>query len=152
MNEKLSSSWTLFYKLIFPIVWISGFGIGTIVLWLASFDPIKSPPSEMKWMFLFAWLTGSSFIIWFSLRLKHVTLTDKLLIVKGYFKEIEVPISSVNYVSESMFVNPKTIKLSIYPESEFGSTIVFMPKVKLYNPFKQHPITKQLMQLSNQPY
>ncbi|MHB1050643.1 MAG: hypothetical protein ACYC09_11220 [Bacteroidota bacterium] len=151
MNEKLSSDWTLFYKVIFPILWISGFGFGTLLLWFGSFDQSNPPPPDMKWSFLFAWITGSSFILWFSLRLKNVILKDNSLIVKDYFNEIIIPISSVNDVRESRFMNPKVIKLSLYPESKFGSKIVFIPKLKFYNPFGQHPIAKQLKQISNQP-
>jgi len=151
MNEKLSSDWTVFYKVIFPLLWISGFGFGALLLWIGSFDQTNPPPADMKWTFLFVWITGSSFILWFALRLKSVMLKDKSLIVKDYFKETVIPILSVNDVRESRFMNPKVIKLSLYPESEFGDKVVFIPKLKFYNPFGQHPVVKQLKQLTNQP-
>ncbi len=151
MSEELSSDWTLFHKVIFPILWISVFGFGTLSLWFGFFDGQDSPPADMKWYFLFAWIIGSTYILWFSLRLKSVILVDNDLIVRDYFREIIIPISSVTEVRESRFMNPKVIRLSLYPESEFGSSIVFIPKLRFYNPFGQHPIAKQLKQITNQP-
>jgi hypothetical protein len=150
MIEKLSSSWTFFYKVVFPIIWISGFGIGTLVLWLGKFDQPQPPPAEMKWTFLIAWLVGSGIILWIALRLKTVTLNGDRLIIENYSQEDKVPLSSINSISETRFINPKMIKLNLYPPCVFGEKIVFIPKFKFYNPFGQHPIVKQLKELTNQ--
>jgi len=32
--ERLSSSWTTYYKVAFPLIWIGGFGLGTFALWV----------------------------------------------------------------------------------------------------------------------
>jgi hypothetical protein len=150
MMEKLSSSWTFFYKIVFPIIWISGFGIGTLTLWLGKFDQQPPPPIEMKWLFLIAWLVGSGSILWFALRLKTVTLNGDRLIIKNYGQEDTIPLSSINGISGTRFINPKTIKLNLYPPCVFGEKVVFIPKTSFYNPFGQHPIVKQLKELTNQ--
>jgi hypothetical protein len=150
MIEKLSSSWTIFYKIVFPIIWISGFGIGTLLLWLVKFEQPQVPPAEIKWMFLIIWLVGSGFILWIALRLKTVTLNGNALIIKNYGQEDTVQLSSINGISETRLINPKMIKLSFYPPCVFGEKVFFIPKSKFYNPFGQHPIVKQLKELTNQ--
>jgi len=150
MIEKLSSSWTFYYKVVFPIVWISGFGIGTLLLWLGKFDQPETAPAEMKWLFLFGWLVGSGFILRLALRLKTVTLNGDTLIIKNYSQVDKVPLSSINGISETRLMNPKMIKLNLYPPCVFGEKVVFIPKLKFHNPFGQHPIVKQLKELTNQ--
>jgi len=144
MNEKLSSSTTNIQKIVFPVIWISAFTFANIMLWFGSDSFTKAPPTEMKWMFLFGLFVGTIFLIWHSRRLKHVELNGDMLIVKDYRREIEIPLRNINEVKETWFSNPKLIKLSIYPECEFGDKIVFIPKTKMHIPFGQHPIVKLL--------
>jgi len=84
----------------------------------------------MKWGFLFALLIGSGFIIWFALCLKIVTLNGDFLIIENYNQKVTVPLSSINGISESRLMNPKTIKLNLYSLYTFGEKIVFISKSK----------------------
>jgi hypothetical protein len=150
MTEKLSSSWTFFYKTVFPILWISLFGSGTLMLWLVKFDKLHQPPTAMKWEFFFIWLVGSGFILRLALRLKAVTLNGDSLIIENYNQKVTVPLSYINGISESRFINPKTIKLNLYPPCILGEEIVFIPKSGFFNPLSQHPIVRRLNELTNQ--
>jgi hypothetical protein len=150
MAEKLSSCWTFIYKIVFPVIWISAFGIGTLMLWLGEFDQPQSPSMEVKWGFLFTWLAGSSLILWLALHLKTVALKGDTLLIKNYSREDTVTLSSINRISETRFINPKTIKLNLYSPCVFGEKVVFIPKFKFYNPFDQHPIVKLLKELTHQ--
>jgi hypothetical protein len=49
-----SSRLTFFYKVIFPVIWISGFGLGMIVVVLA-----HDPPLAVKFAFAAGWVLGA---------------------------------------------------------------------------------------------
>lgn len=151
MEEKLSSSATFYYKVIFPTLWIGMFGLGTLGLWLGIFNQPTLPPLEIKYIFLIAWIIGSSFILSLALRLKSVSLMGDYLVIKNFNRTIQAPIRNMKKISESRFINPKTISLTFYPPSEFGEKISFIPKAKYrltLNPFSEHPIVTKLRELT----
>jgi hypothetical protein len=149
MIENLSSASTRASKLILPIVWIACFGFGTIGLWIGIFEP--TPPVEMKYFFSLAWIVGSVFFIWGANRIKTVAINGDDLVIKNFRKSISVPLRNVKSISETHLVNPKTIKLTFSQATEFGQTVVFIPKKILHNPFKEHPTVKRLRELTNLP-
>ena len=79
-------------KVIFPVLWITGFGLGTLAMFLGGYDGEAEPP---KWAFLFAWIAGSAFISWGCIRLKEVSVDDNYLYISNYIKEARVPLSMV---------------------------------------------------------
>src|SRR5215813_7511581 len=80
MLRTLSARQTFLMKVIFPTLWIAGFGIGTLLLFLRSADANGNPPPEhVKWQFLVLWLAGTGFIWWGCVRLKRVRVDDALL-------------------------------------------------------------------------
>ena len=147
MTEKLSSSLTIFYKIAFPITWILFFGLGTLVLWTNHDNTIQN--YNDKWRFLIAWIAATSFMLWFSLRLKEVNLSNDRLLVDNYITEIEIPISNVKRVKEIWLFHPHTIKLTVDPPSKFGSTIVFVPRFKFDLKVWGSPVAQQLKELIN---
>jgi len=149
MIENLSSASTRASKLILPIAWIACFGFGTIGLWIGIFEP--TPPEEMKYIFSLAWIVGSAFFIRDAIRIKTVAINGDDLVIKDFRKTINVPLRSIISISETHLVNPKTIKLTFYPATEFGETIVFIPNKILHNPFNVHPTVKRLRELANLP-
>ena len=151
MEEKLSSSMTLFYKIILPALWISGFGFGTLGMWLGKFDQPSQPPDEVKLTFLFFWIIGSAFLLRDAVRLKSITQDKNDLIIKNFSKVIRVPLSNIHHISESRLMRPKTISITITPPCEFGERVTFIPKAKLqlsFNPLSEHPIAKRLRELA----
>lgn len=148
MDKRISSSFTFFSKIIFPIVWISGVGIVTLIMFFAPFE--VSPPVAAKLTFLILWMISSSFVLWFAIKLKSVFMNDKSLIVKDYSKKIAIPYIKVMEVRDIHYINQRIIKLHIHPECDFGSTIIFIPTFKIFNPINQHPIVAELNQKINQ--
>jgi hypothetical protein len=150
MNEKISSSMTLYYKALFPLLWITGFGFGTIALWLGKFNHPSQPPDDMKLLFLFFWVIGSLFLLRDAVRLKVVSLDKDDLVIKNFVKVIRVPVRNINHISESRLIRPKTITLTVYPPNDFGEKITFIPKAKFqltFNPFSEHPVVVKLREL-----
>src|SRR5437867_5765502 len=93
MKERtLSSAQTFWMKFVFPTIWISMFGLGTLALFLGSFRGADNslPPEIMKWGFLAAWIAGTIFIYWTCARLKRVRIEDSAIYASNYLKEIRI--------------------------------------------------------------
>lgn len=147
MRERLSSRWTFFYQVIFPGVWIIGFGAGTLTLWLAGDSAPSHPPPEMKFTFLTAWVVGSSFILWFVIRLHTVWLDGDNLVVTHFHKQERIPLALVQEINETRFWNPKTIKVVFQPRPNLPAQVVFMAPLSFQLPFAVHPVVKRLRSL-----
>jgi hypothetical protein len=61
MPRELSSRLTIWFKFIFPPVWISGFGLVTGMMLFVEFmaGPRGKPPPELKWILLAVWTATS---------------------------------------------------------------------------------------------
>jgi hypothetical protein len=151
MNEILSSSVTFYHKVLLPFLWITGFGAGTLAMWLGKFSQPSQPPDNVKLMFLVAWVLGSLFMLIDTIRLKTVFLDKDVLVIKNFARVIKVPLRNVKRISESRLMRPKTITLTVYPTSEFGERITFIPKAKFqatFNIWSEHPIVMKLRELT----
>jgi hypothetical protein len=142
-SRRLSSAFTFIYKFIFPIVWISGFGFGTLMLW------VGSPPSEMKWMFLAFWAVGTSFILWGCACLKKVSLSKGSLCVSNFVREIVIPTNMIARVSENRWINIHPVTIHFRCPTEFGDSITFMPKMQFFM-WRSHPVVAELMQIASE--
>jgi hypothetical protein len=128
MQERtLSSAWTFWMKFIFPAVWISGFGTGTVLLWLSDLVNPKPPP-QMKLVFLGVWILGTTIILWTSAGLKRVRMDERQLYVSNYLREICVPFGEIIDVRQNRWLNSRPITIYFRDATEFGGKATFMPK------------------------
>lgn len=141
MRTRLSSHWTLFYRVIFPIAWIGVFGGTTLGMWLGSFE-VES--EAVKYQFLAAWVIGSTFILWFTQRLRVVVLEADTLVVRDLTDEERIPLHRVWSVTESRFTNPKTIHLHLEQGAASTERVVFLAPSGFQLPFTDHRVVKDL--------
>ena len=143
--RELSSRWTFFHKFLFPSIWIGGFSLGTLVMFLAP-DSLHGSGDvrDARWLFAGATLAGGGFIYWACMRLKKVTLSRDSLIVSNFRDEIQVPLRDIETVSGSLYVNPELIWIEFRRPTAFGSKIVFMPKLRVFHGFTRHPMVAEL--------
>ena len=135
MRRTISSTFVTFvFKFVFSTVWIGGFGLGTIMLFLSGQD--------QKWPFLIAWIIGSFFIYNFCIKLKFVEIDDDYLYISNYVKKIKVPLLEVVEIRENLFINLHPIFIRFKNDTIFGGQIMFAPK-GLYV-FRRHPIVQEL--------
>ena len=139
MNKTISSSMTVIYKFIFPSVWISGFGIGTLAM--------LTTGNDMGWMFLAMWIAGSVFLAWGCFPLKRVQIDGSELLISNYRKTIRVQISQLQDVTENLLSNIHPVWIHFKTTTEFGNRIMFMPTVTFLI-FSSHPIVSELKTLS----
>jgi hypothetical protein len=148
MRIRLSSAWTPFYTKFFAPVWITGFGAGTLALWLGVMDDGREPDLLFKLHFLVMWVLGSTFILWFVRRLSDLWIErDELVIVRGRSEE-RVPLAAVVKVSETRFWNPKQIKVELQPGAGTRSQVIFVAPQVIQLPFTDHPSVRQLRELA----
>jgi hypothetical protein len=148
MNERtISSQMTFLMKFIFPILWISGFGCGTMASCLGGFHSGQNPPPP-KWLFLAVWLVGSAFIWWACMRLKKVRVGSDAIYVSNFLKEIRVPFDEIFDVTENRWINIHPVTIHFRSTTIFGNKIVFMPTRRLFG-WRSHPIVNELRELAH---
>src|SRR5690349_15578996 len=150
-KSNLSSAWTFSAKFVFPVLWISGFGLGTVSLWLDAFHGRNNelPPSVMKFVFLGMWIVGSAFILWACAGLKRVRVDERQLFVSNYLREICIPFSAVREVSQNRWLNIRPITIYFRDVTEFGDRATFMPKMRFAIRFWHvDPVVDELKRLA----
>jgi hypothetical protein len=134
-RRVLSSRLTLFYKFVFPPLFIAflaivGLGIGTPYGWVAV---------PMIMLFLLVWYVLCG-------RLLSVQTDHAMLYVSNYWREIQVPLSEVSKITEDILTNIHPVTIHLSRPTEFGVRIRFMPKTKFLF-FSSHPVVAELKQL-----
>jgi hypothetical protein len=132
-------------KFVSPVIWLGGFGFGTAILFRpdAAFGD-SPPPPDMKWIFLAGLIAGTVLIYWWGVRLMRVAMTDSELRISNYRREIVVPLSDVDEVTENRWVNVHPVTVQFVRRTDFGHRIVFMPKRRPFPLFASHPIVAEL--------
>ena len=143
MQKTISSKQTFLMKIIFPLIWIPFFGIGAIG---AVFNA-KINTDFSALYFIFLWLAGSAFIYWSCIRLKKVSVSGDFLYISNYFKEIQIPLSNIEKITENIWINIHPVTIHLRHSSEFGKKIVFMPTLRFFAFFSAHPIVSELENL-----
>lgn len=135
--RTLSSSFTFFYKYVFSLIWISGFGIGTFTAFMNKND-------SDQYVFLFFFIFGTILIYLVCARIKKVQLEGNSLIISNYIQSIEVDLSDVKSISGSILLTPELIWFKLRSPTIFGQTIIFMPRFRFFGGFTKHPMVEEL--------
>jgi len=145
---RLHSLQTVVLKTVFPVLWIGGFATATLALFgSATFGGGGSTvPPEMKWIFLAATVAGSVFIYWSCVRLKLVRMDERKLYVSNLLTEIEVPLTQVDLVTENRWINIHPVTIHLNGDTEFGRKIMFMPHVRLFAFWSEHPVVDEILE------
>ncbi len=146
--RELSSPSTIFYKFVFPTLWIGAFVLMTIFMFLVpeSFERIAAV-RMIRWYFAGVTAIGGSAVYWACARIKKVSLDADTLLISNYRQTLAVPLCDVEKVSGSLFVNPELIWLHLRHPTPMGKKIVFMPPVRMFRGFSRHPLLAELRAL-----
>lgn len=150
MLKTLSSVQTFFMKMLFPPVWILGFGFVTLNLWLGDMQGKTGalPSDAMRWKFLGAWIIGTGFILWACTGLKRVRADSDNLYVSNYFREISVPLVMITDVTENRWVSIHPVMVHFRSVTTFGQKITFMPRIDFFGLWRSHPVVAELKHLA----
>jgi hypothetical protein len=148
--KTLSSAQTLIMKIVFPFIWIIGFGFGTLCLWLGELHGKNgvAAPAFFKWQFLGIWIAGTLFIRWGCVGLKRVRRDSENLYVSNFMKEIAVPLNMIENVTENRWINIHPVTIHFRSTTEFGQKITFMPAMRFMSFWSSHPVVEELKRVS----
>lgn len=140
-RATLSSARTPFLKIAYPIALPGLFASATLFMFLS---PPPDLPARLPWVFLFFTVAGSVFIWWIYVPLKRVRMDDRALYISNYMKEIVVPLSNVAELTESWWLSDHPVTIRFHSATEFGSHIVFTPKLRWFGAWSSHPVVAEI--------
>jgi len=132
VERTLSSGFTFTLKFIFPVLWIGGFGYGTLQLFThpgeVTYNGVRGgAPPDAKWLFLLMWVLGAATLGWLTARLKRVRIDNDGLLVSNYREEVRVPFAAVTKVTQNRWVNARPITVEFRHETPLGRRATFIP-------------------------
>ena len=146
MKRTLSSGLTPLHKIILPVCWLTGWSVGTLLMFVSA----PEDPDEIggiKWVFLAMLFLGAALMYWFGIRLQAVSVDDEYLYVSNYLKEVAIPLTAIDRVTENRWVNIHPVTIHLKSPSGFGDQITFMPKTRWFGFFSSHPVVDELLDL-----
>jgi hypothetical protein len=102
----------------------------------------------MKLQFLVIWIVGAAFILWACAGLKRVRVDSKSLYVSNYLREITIPLSMIEDITEIRWVNIHPVTIYFRNVTEFGQRITFMPITRFFGLWSSHPVVAELKLLA----
>ena len=136
MPRVISSAQTFITKFILPLLVVA---VLTFGLSLAG--------SRVLPVFLPVGVLAAWSIYWYYIRLKKVTIDSNGLVISNYVREVRVPWRDILQVSGSRWVNTHQITVTFDRDIGFGTSIIFMPRVRFLWPGQEHPIAQELRDL-----
>lgn len=132
---RLSSSMTAYHKFVVPFI-----SVAVSVPW--TILAIRGDLSGTEVLVLPILALYGVGVYWTGVRLKRVTLDGETLRISNYRKEIRVPLRDAA-VCDATLANFYLITLRFNGPTEFGASIVFMPKLRwlIWGP---HPLVQDL--------
>ncbi len=128
---SVSSGWTLFLKLVFPIVWTTFFGtfVGVILFsedgaYLIAGGMIT--PMLAKAIALTFLLVGFALFYWLFMRLKRVDVDNDFLYVTNYFKARRYPYHNIEKMVENQYLMFRPVRVYFKEAGTFGKKITFL--------------------------
>jgi len=143
IRRTISSVDTFVFKIIVPIIWIGGFSFTTFQLFSGSDPFTDTPGSPTPFDFLALTVVGAGFLYW-TRHFKRVDIDDTALHISNYRQEITVPFRDIEEVSENRWLGIHPVTVHFRRDTDFGTSIVFMPKTRWFPFFSSHPIVSEL--------
>ncbi|RME12196.1 MAG: hypothetical protein D6816_01205 [Bacteroidetes bacterium] len=139
--HRISSNWTLFFKIFLPTFWMVFFGALTIALWMVDtpyFGNIPAMPFKLGMTFFF--LVGTAALYFTLMQLLRVDLDEGHLFLSNYFKTYRYPFSEIDSISERDVVFFHLVRIKFKGKGHFGSRISFLLDDSMLRAFFQkHP-------------
>jgi hypothetical protein len=132
---RVSSSWTLFYKIFLPTVWIVFVGTFTVFSLMSS--QINSLPYSLaiQGTMVMVLLLGLAFL-WFTLmNLKRVEMAEDSFYVTNYFKTYRYGYKSIKRISDIELYVMRIGVIEFNSKSSFGNKIYFVERRKVWEDF-----------------
>lgn len=135
--QKVSSSATLFLKLIVPIGALSGFS-GFSFAYMSSTEEISVSPTSF---FLLAGLVLALLCFWYLFwrPIKWVALSEDHVYVSNYFKSFRYSFESIAELKEEHIGPFRRIRLRLHQPGQFGEEVSFFASYYWYAYLQSKP-------------
>ena len=140
--RRLSSSWTFFYKRVFPTAWL-----GSVAVFLATARPLQG----FDPFFVFVILASGTGIVFGLFKYRIWNNVDEVwdagdaLLVRNRGEEELVPLAGIRELRWSQWQNPETVTLllDLRTASRFGDSVTFLLPMRWVK-FGRHPLVTEL--------
>ncbi len=138
MKKHLSSMWTRLHKFIIPLFLLLFFVAPQVYL-LRDFGQ-----NMVQDLIQLLWLTAPvAYIYRYQLPLKKVYAEHNNLYISNYRKTIEVSLSSIEKVTQTLYI-AKVVHVTLDSETSFGKVIRFRPQGGIMREFNPCPAIEYL--------
>lgn len=138
---NVSSNWTMFLKLMFPLMWIVFFGSLTVLTILS--EPFESSGmlSRQAIRILIAsfFVTSTGLILLRTMYLKRVDMDDEYIYVTNYFSHRRYTHDSIEKIEERAGIMAKPFVITFKEKGFFGKGITFLSSKKFEHFLVEHP-------------
>lgn len=136
MRTNVSSSLTLFMKIIIPVFWGVFFGTLTLAFLLADHVAVSFMSMRNFRIFMLAFfLLGMLFLYWAVMRLKRVEMDEHFIYVSNYFKHYKYPFHNVEKIVESDYLMFRSMHVHFKEAGYFGEKVSFVAHRHRFNDF-----------------
>ncbi|MDF1695589.1 MAG: hypothetical protein P1U56_07140 [Saprospiraceae bacterium] len=139
--QRLSSNFTLFFKLFVPTGWVSFFGLFAVVIFLV--DTTDKPllgTTEFRIGYLIFFVVFLTLIYFTIFQLKRVEYEDGHIFATDYFKTITFPLENIVRISKMNLGIFTVVWLHLQSKGIFGKRIPFLAKRTNFKTFESnHP-------------
>lgn len=136
--KELSSPLTFFYKFVFLLLWIVGFGAGTHEVLLAG-------PDNPRWnQYMIVWALFALFIFFSCGNVKKVTMKGRKIQISNFLRSEEIDANDIDSVDGSTFLSPKLVWFTLKKPCTFGTKIAFIPALRKTRGIGKHPLVQEL--------
>lgn len=136
--ERVSSNFTLFFKIFLPVFWIVFFGAFTIASLFFKFNYVGNIPAlYFRIGVVLFYVSGLLMFIFTLMRLTRVELGDDKVYVTNYFKHIQYPFASVKSIEVSQFGFLKVGIVTLKEKGSLGRKMRFIPNGKRLQEYKE---------------
>ena len=114
MTRAYSSGSTPILKYLLGPAWTLGFGYGTYELWtnpttITDNGVVRPVVAADQWLFLGMFLLGATRVLALLVPLKRVRITADGLLVSNYIREVRIPLSEVQDVTQCWWAPPRIV-------------------------------------------
>ncbi len=140
--KRISSSWTFFYKRVFPLMW---FGFLLVFIGVPIFGASSPPPLPF-----FIVPVLMMVVVYVIMRKLIFDLVDQVwddgdsLLVRNRGEEERIALADIKNVNYSPFLHPPRVVLSLRGNTAFGDQIAFCAPVR-FVPFSSSPVINDLI-------
>lgn len=123
----VSSNWTLFLKIFFPVFWGVFFGLTTLAFLFSSEAYIGGMSINKFRLLMFSFFCTGMAVMYFSLmQLKRVEVDNDFVYISNYMKTARYPFHNIEKMEETSYLISKVVHIYFKTPGIFGKKSIFL--------------------------